>query len=1396
MQINFRVPEEDIDEDEVYPLNIKYNKNKVWKSNIYRFIFLFFIIIILIPSNFYTNNAGQTLSTRTGFYADQIHTKTISMSGINEYNLKIENWYTYILENIGSSSSIDVYVSASRSTSVSFSLSNSVQTISVQSDTGDVQWYVELYIPGGVTIPKLSITYNGDTNQNVLLYDYKSGTSWTTPMIISALTITISDSYPNIYFANAHTVTSLTVSGTYWICSFSTMKIASMVFTISVGSLNVNQNRVYTQNSIVLKTPHGTHCVAGATVNTVDSGWPSTSTRNSGYTGTYVDTSSYCTSTLYVWSNSASSCPTSGTAVSSGQGSFTITLDDGPVQFLIDGSTTTASLTYTPTYDQFAITSQILLSNAKIDFSSYTSDPRIYLYPTVSPGYSRMWVHSSLRQYIEARPWLLEILSLSVLSPTYYRNTLIHIPGNSCPYLSANNVKQNTYISLKLSSSVYTESSHVIAQAANSTYYGYIYTSKGDFIQSEIVFLTGNVFIFMSVIVSAIIAVFCVIVVFAFLIKFKTNLEAQYFKYLEENRNLSRSKKEIEGKINRSKKLLQVQNNIWKIKILELGLFTSKIVEKEVTFDDDEETVSKGLRKNKKSSISFFKIPELYIDKVRRSKANSFKMFFESIYESRTHFPEYKLHGDKYFTSVSTRLDLLKNKYLEFWTKEGVKPIEMDNESEILKEFNLIIEMRSDNSTDAYTNIRWKTTVEKQNDLDALKFEQKENQTEAPNSIVSFLKTEWVKSTFPNDFILVRDLKAKYNCYWIEQNIPDLLKINIVGSSEMSEFGSKFNQKFLVPYLKGIILIHLCGLSDTHFTPGVVRIPKDLNTKNQKVGVATKIKNRVFHILFSEEGVITNWLVVAIHILLILGIPYCLLLATLYGLLQIGKIDQDIYAVVFDINDVFYSSSYDFWLNSLHEKVVFYVIFGLCSWFFLCGFIEVICHYATGARDTGKYIVKRTWLRWMTTGIFYINILIFIMIYTAYISVILIWCILGAILNPQKFLPSAAGSGVFITFCILIFSRIKKIEKTLQEVVSKWVDSSIQNSLMSSFEKEREKLVNLLLRPVEAISQRLFNQSINSFMKLNGLSTVDKNVTDGILEGDAGSIAMLLHTSCGVEKNISLGLVGMLLQDKMIVMNSIYGLTEEHGLDGDFNVTIAEIAFNEYNPDTQGINQVHSTVILSIKKLIAKVFPQFPNDTIDGILQVVFEADPRPMEVMAEKLQIPPSLFKIIVGVATEEEKLVRDSIESLVKELLPEHYSHLFNAIYGILKGDSRGTLNSLANLLEIKEIFMLEMMVAVFKGDTDFVRYSINEFAPQLIELAKRKKIKLPIERSLDLKNFLLGVKLLMKGSELQIVKLLQNSLPNIDPNPSNVLYLASKGELKHMEIIIDNLGLLGHK
>ena len=678
-----------------------------------------------MPYDIYSPTESKYSSTRIGYFADRIYTKSVSISGVTEISINTKNCIIYLLENTRSSSLIDLYVSASRSTTVSASLSGTIQSIYVQSDAGTVQWYAEIKIPGGVTLTKLSFNFDGDTIDNLQLSDYKGSSKWTTPMIITTLSFTILSSYPTITFQNAHQISSLTVSGLFCNCDFQYMKIASMTFTVNVGSLNILQNSAYTQNSITVKTPHGTHCIAGTTVNTVDSNWPSQSTRNSGISGTYVDTTTYCQSILYVCSNSAASCPSSGTAVSAGQGSFTITLDDGPVQFLIDGSTTTSSSTYNPTFDSFAITSQILLSSYKSDFSSYPKDPRIYLYQVISPGYKRMWVHSSLEQYIQARPWLISMLSLNILTPTYIRNRLIHIPDATCPTNSGNNVKKNTLISKKLTSLVYTESVHLIGQKANDTYYKFTYTEDGDYNQTEVTIFSGSSFILLSVIISCLISAFSVVVMFVFLWRIRRIFGEIYNKYLEENRKLAKFKKEQDIENSENKRFTTFTQSSHKVvKILKLGMFTSQIQEKVVEIEEENEEEAAKIKSKKKASISFFKAPELYLDYFQRTRSNSLRIFFKSIYESPSHFPDFKMSSEVYYSEVSTRIDELKSKYIEFCTKEGYRQRPIEEEVELLKEYNLEFDIKSDSSTNAYINIRWKTISEKLSDNSEIKLKE------------------------------------------------------------------------------------------------------------------------------------------------------------------------------------------------------------------------------------------------------------------------------------------------------------------------------------------------------------------------------------------------------------------------------------------------------------------------------------------------------------------------------------------------------------------------------------------------------------------------------------------------------------------------------------------------
>ena len=515
--------------------------------------------------------------------------------------------------------------------------------------------------------------------------------------------------------------------------------------------------------------------------------------------------------------------------------------------------------------------------------------------------------------------------------------------------------------------------------------------------------------------------------------------------------------------------------------------------------------------------------------------------------------------------------------------------------------------------------------------------------------------------------------------------------------------------------------------------------------------------NRIINSLTDQYGIIVNLAVSISHMMFIIWIPYLLLLAIIWSILEVGVVPQDIYEVILNIQDVFESSSYNFWYSSLRSKSLFLATFALWIWFFIVGLVELICHYATGAQDNGKYIVTRSWLRWTTTLLFYFNMTIFALLYVAYISLILVWWILGAILNPQKFLPSAVGSGVFITFWIYIFNRVKRIEAILTESVSKWVDSSLTASLTSAYEKERQKLVDIIVKPIESSVQKLFNQSINAFLKLCNSQTVEKEITDGILEGNAGSIASLFHACLGVEKNIGLCLVGMLLEDKPLILNSIYSLSEEHNLDGNFNVIISEIILNNLGQNNEGVSKVKASIILSMKKLFLKIFPELNSPIIDDILKIVFESDVDHLEEMSKKIHIRSDIFNIVIGIYTENDQKIKDSLLALIRDILPDHFVEIFNAAYDVYQG-TEDMYTSLPKILNIEPQIILQLPIAIIKNDKDFIRKSIKEVIKLII-----KSTNLDIKYE-ELEGFLLDIQLLIQGYDKNIDSYISNSLQEI--------------------------------
>ena len=229
-------------------------------------------IIIFTPTDLYTFDKGRTFNFRIGYFADEITESKIPISGISSFVFNIKNCYTYILENKDSSSNIKLYISANRQNTFDSSASGTTHTTTITSDIASPRCFVEIRVPGGVTIPSLTFNFKGDTSPDTLLRDYKESSTWTSTMTITTMSVVVSNSAPKIFFKNSHTIGTLSISGDFCICSFDTVSITVMTFDIDAGSLYINQNSAITENKLVITTPYGTHCAAAAFINSTNNG--------------------------------------------------------------------------------------------------------------------------------------------------------------------------------------------------------------------------------------------------------------------------------------------------------------------------------------------------------------------------------------------------------------------------------------------------------------------------------------------------------------------------------------------------------------------------------------------------------------------------------------------------------------------------------------------------------------------------------------------------------------------------------------------------------------------------------------------------------------------------------------------------------------------------------------------------------------------------------------------------------------------------------------------------------------------------------------------------------------------------------------------------------------------
>ena len=87
----------------------------------------------------------------------------------------------------------------------------------------------------------------------------------------------------------------MTVTGTFAILHLDTVKMATLTYTVDVGSVFINQHSTYLENRFLVSSPDGAFCMAAATINDInaDTNAKTAAERSAGFTSTTIDASQY-----------------------------------------------------------------------------------------------------------------------------------------------------------------------------------------------------------------------------------------------------------------------------------------------------------------------------------------------------------------------------------------------------------------------------------------------------------------------------------------------------------------------------------------------------------------------------------------------------------------------------------------------------------------------------------------------------------------------------------------------------------------------------------------------------------------------------------------------------------------------------------------------------------------------------------------------------------------------------------------------------------------------------------------------------------------------------------------------------------------------------------------------
>jgi hypothetical protein len=146
-------------------------------------------------------------------------------------------------------------------------------------------------------------------------------------------------------------------------------------------------------------------------------------------------------------------------------------------------------------------------------------------------------------------------------------------------------------------------------------------------------------------------------------------------------------------------------------------------------------------------------------------------------------------------------------------------------------------------------------------------------------------------------------------------------------------------------------------------------------------------------------------------------------------------LQKDIYGVEYGVFHFMFANTKEPWWYNIPGIRIYFYMMSLPAFYCFVAFIELLSYYATGYDNNGKYLIKRSKLKKTLFTTFFACLGAFLVVYSIFLVLVMVWAILGAVMNPSIFLPYAAAAGTLLIFVKMKFSYVTSFHKKIMTKV-------------------------------------------------------------------------------------------------------------------------------------------------------------------------------------------------------------------------------------------------------------------------------------------------------------------------------------------------------------------------